>query len=146
MRNREPYPCTGVFARALGRRRKDMLIAETRRAEPAERGGRGARVPEANSHSPPSMELQEGASDARHAQSGPLSPEVLTIVATGMPDVYVAVDDRGRELGARVSVPTLALSVELRDAFALTPPGEAVLWTCYRNPGGLLVPVAGGRA
>ena len=59
--------------------------------------------------------------------------------------MYVTVDGLGRELGSRISVQTLGMSLELRDTFALTPPGEGVLWTCARGPGDLLVLLANGR-
>jgi hypothetical protein len=131
MRGGLPYPCTGVLARSLGRRRKDILVAEAARGDhrAAAGGAKGAKT---------QGEL--------HAPTERAPTELLTIVATGMPDVYVAVDERGRELGAGVSVPTIGLSQELRSAFSLTPPGEGVLWTCARGPGGVLVPLAGGRA
>jgi hypothetical protein len=123
---RRPYPCTGVLARSLGRRRKDILIAETPRPE-----------------APKQLQGDCGARGDCGASREPLG-EVFTIVATGMPDVYVALDGIGTCVGARVSVPTLALSAEMRRAFALTPPGEGVPWTCSKGPGDLLVPLEGG--
>ena len=135
MRGGLPYPCTGVLARSLGRRRKDMLIAEAVRGD--------NRAVDWSKGDKTQGELQV---PTERAPTDRAPNELFTIVATGMPDVYVAVDERGRELGAGVSVPTLGLSQELRGAFSLIPPGEGVPWTCARGPGGVLVSLAGGRA
>jgi hypothetical protein len=128
-----------VLARSLGRRRKDILIAETTRMPGGDRADR--ETGDGRTYG----ELHGAAHGLREPLREPLRAQVR-IVATGMPDVYVAVDGEGRELGPRVSVPTLGVSLELRNAFALTPPGEAVLWTCVPGPGDLLVPLTGGLA
>lgn len=167
-RRAAPFKCIGVFARSLGRTRKDLLFAETERQECA-----GSRTPPCSAVDAPPRRVSTAESDRdrneyqtnrRRKQgvgacaatasemnkgvprdAGKTVTERVRLVATGAPDVYIAVDERGRALDARVSVPTMVLSKRLREVFEVTPAGAVVLWTCTRATTGLLVPLETGR-
>lgn len=113
-RESRPYACNGVFLRSLGKRRKDLLVAEAPRPTDAEVDGLGHSV-------------------------------VATLHRTGMPDVYKAFDDDGRDIPGGVSVPTMVLSQRVRDAFSNNG-GAPVRWACVLSSNGRLVPLDDGFA
>ena len=121
-----PYSCKGVLLRSTERLRKDILVgarAAGRVADGAERPLDGAGRP------------LDGAGRSRCGEN-----VVATLSDTGMPDVYKASIDGAEPCWA--SVPTIALSQQIRDAFVKRE-GE-VRWLCARASSGKLVPLQGG--
>jgi hypothetical protein len=135
-----PYSCKGVLLRSTERLRKDILVgarAAGRVADGAERPLDGAGRPLDGAGRPldGAGRPLDGAGRSRCGEN-----VVATLSDTGMPDVYKASIDGAEPCWA--SVPTIALSQQIRDAFVKRE-GE-VRWLCARASSGKLVPLQGG--
>jgi len=134
-----PYSCKGVLLRSSERLRKDILVGAGNSDGCAGQTAGWAEGPRDGAERP-----REGAERPREGAERQLDGAGANVIATlsetGMPDVYKATHDGADPCWA--SVPTIAISQQIRDAF-LKREG-AVRWLCARASSGKLVPLQGG--